>query len=685
MRRFAPALLATLLAGFVYVQSAPAQAADSCNTTVIDNTSGHVLDQSAINAASKKLDNLGADVRVRAFQTAPTGRLESYYSSQVKACPSWQGPDGLPKSNLVVFAFSMDHQSAIYYGSGWHAGLDSNWERIRADYMNTQFRAGNFTKGITGAEAETYRVLDEQLHPSAASNGGSSASSGVGKAFGYGLLGVLGLAVLIGLIVGSVFLRRRHLRLAAENRQAQHEAVEARNKAATTVGKLDMSGVMISYHTVTTDLNDEDMAALQALLTQAQADYEAAINAESDLSDKAETYDAQRKRATEDYRRITARCDEVASLAAQAQGSIKALDDRCAKLLKDIEQAPTQLTNLLGELTKLTGAEAELKEQGYHLDEAKPLQDVSKLLRTASQQITAKHHGQALDELEHASSLCEEIGGRIDALRHVRGDLQSKRAQLSEALTGAKNSVDRGTATLADLQNGYDSSCWADLPAAQQQAAQALSDAAHALTLVDHLSAMEVQRWDEAAQQLQVAGSAVGIATQFEADVDHVRGNLEELAATLPGAVTQAVGKVQGYVQDLSGMRGEHASAKRKLKGIVSQLEQLQQEVAQPKPAYLRIESDLADKLAKAKKLKNTAKEEHDRIIREEEEEERRRRRRLQEQSSYGNNSFATGIAIGSSLNNGGGYSGGGGFDFGGGGGGGWGGGDAGGGGGGSW
>ena len=176
-----PALAGSVPSSQPSATPSAAQAADSCDTMVVDTTPAHVLgSDSSVAKATEQLENKGADVRVRVFPTTPDSSLDAYRNAEVAACPSWS-LDGQIEPKLLVFLVALDHNDAIYYGKDYGSRLQGKVDQIRTD-MGSDFRAGNFAAGIAKAEQETYTALYSS------SSAASSDSVGLsGEIFGLAL------------------------------------------------------------------------------------------------------------------------------------------------------------------------------------------------------------------------------------------------------------------------------------------------------------------------------------------------------------------------------------------------------------------------------------------------------------------------------------------------------------------
>lgn len=257
LRRISLLLISMLLMGWMSF-TLPAQAATDCNTKVLDSTSKSLLDKKEVTSAIDQLQTTGADVYVRAFEKTPNGSLEAYYREAVKACGNWAGPDGVaPKANLIFVAFGMDHTSVIYYGANWHS-LDQKIDAIRANYLNTGLKAGNYTKAITG-------TLD------AVKNGiqsPSSNSQNPSAAFDPGPILVVVLFVLLGVvtIVLLGLIGRRVYRHISTKREQQKRYEEARQSVKTCKEKAEQAYSTLMLRTDIEASNAQAELELRTLL-----------------------------------------------------------------------------------------------------------------------------------------------------------------------------------------------------------------------------------------------------------------------------------------------------------------------------------------------------------------------------------------------------------------------------------
>src|SRR5512142_3009538 len=113
---FASATLACLL-------SAPLTArAQDCDSPVVDQANAFGSDATRVEAAARKLQALGADVRVRTVRDfGGWENLERLADDYQRNCVTWRAQDGGFKTNLLVFMVSYGRKrgAALFYGKTW--------------------------------------------------------------------------------------------------------------------------------------------------------------------------------------------------------------------------------------------------------------------------------------------------------------------------------------------------------------------------------------------------------------------------------------------------------------------------------------------------------------------------------------------------------------------------------------
>jgi S1-C subfamily serine protease len=130
---------------------------------VIDNANILGNMKAEVETTANNLLRRGAEVRIRTILTySPYSNLDLYEAQLEKQSPSWLGPDGNTKNNMIVILISQrERQTGLYYGDYWVNILGNEWLRIQTDIMNPLFSKGNYGGGIIKGLEEIQRLIDK--------------------------------------------------------------------------------------------------------------------------------------------------------------------------------------------------------------------------------------------------------------------------------------------------------------------------------------------------------------------------------------------------------------------------------------------------------------------------------------------------------------------------------------------
>jgi uncharacterized membrane protein YgcG len=556
-------------------------------------------------------EDKGADVRVRAFQAAPAGNLDSWYKQTIAACDSWQSVDSpqYVKNNMIVFAFSMDRKSMIMYGSNWESKLDSQIDEIRADDMNNQLRNGDFTGAIVeSADAVHDALVNKPGEPSKA-----------GQVLVWIMVVVIGTGMLIGIVLLAAWLVRQRRECEEARQAARQTALENRQLAAEKLGALDTDSARRAYDLAVTDMNDTDRSELDNMLNAMDQACTAALAADSGLDPEPESL------TTQQYVSSSDKSTQIITFADAAASTIKSLEDKSNKLYADTLAAPETLRTLKDEYEQLTTMQRDLTEKGYRHDESVVLRTMRGLLDEAEAQIAAKRYGQALDELSSAKEFSTTIAQSLNWVSNIRSELDEQSGRLTQTLEEVRRDVESGTSMVNRMRDDYHESCVHDLPDWEAEARDMLSRTEESLASARQEGTMDVQNWAGATGSLEAAQTSLGVAQQFRVRVAERLSSLETVAAELHDDLSRVKDECDDAIREVSGLRGSQSSNKSELKAIQRQLNDVERELEQSKPPYLSIRSTLSRLAIKIEEVLDDAKRVH-RRKKDEEEQERRRR-----------------------------------------------------------
>jgi uncharacterized membrane protein YgcG len=181
--------------------TSPAHGQGTCDPIV--DTTGE-LDIEAIREFAQPLEDRGATVVVRSFDSTDSGDLDATIEALVDQCFA-DGP-GNKRANLILVAVSVgDRSTNITYGDDW-TEIDASLPAIEADDMNPNFADGDVTAGLAAGLSEIEAVINEVNGPA---QPGVVPTPADAQDSGLGLAGGVGLAAAATAAGGTVLVRRR--------------------------------------------------------------------------------------------------------------------------------------------------------------------------------------------------------------------------------------------------------------------------------------------------------------------------------------------------------------------------------------------------------------------------------------------------------------------------------------------
>lgn len=647
-------ILAGLLLGFVVPAS---QAASACDEIVIDATSESVLgNQSAIREEAQRLSTLGADVRVRAFDVTPGGNFDQYYRDQVRACASWAKADGqTPKGNLVVFLLGLDRQSAIYYGSNWHAALDAVVDHTRGSVMGDRFREGNFAQGIVDAERYVFaamKAVQEEAAGGSSNNGAgvSQESPGAPSApmdlsgFWRALLIVVGV-LLLGTAIVVWFVYRKAHRAALRWARESHDRV-LRDYAAMN-GAMTNGEVQFSVEMLRGCVSANDQLELDAKAAAAKAATATADRAYQELRDHAVFSTITSGMSTADLEAAADAYDALGALIDTAVGVHSELMGFTDSLQKQIDALPGRLEAAERRYGGLVEDLAGLRQQGY-LTDFVVITRMSEILERARPALQRGESAVVQKLLEEFEPLCRQAEELVRQLPQRHADLVGRHRQLLDRLRMVHPLVGRAEQQLAELESRYAKSCSSDIRDTPKRASVCYRDAATGLDVAGERLSMSRQEWEEAERSLADAETALLAIDDACRVVDDRRRELDELAARGSAPADDLIAAINQSIAAVNVLRGDQSKRIKQLRQLVGRAEALRGRLVAQKPDLLAVMRELETIQSSRRSLRDDAQAEHSRVVRA----ERRRRDEEQEEArrraSYGSSGgFGTGLATG--------------------------------------
>ena len=502
-----------LLLVFLIIFSAGYSLAFDCETSINDQA-GIFKDNDLLMQEIRNLQASGPVVKIVTTENfGDAGNLDAYISRIQKECPSWQSPDN-PKwrrYDIVIFAISMDEREAgIYYGENFAKPLNNQVVRIRTDFMNPNFRSGNFDRGFIEAMKETGRLITEYLRPPVTQSKQESPVVVIEKGkseptdlsglwnFLFAALGVVAVGAAIVFVSRGV--KRR--------REERERKLAARQKAATVKSNVNSYITELSdqitvleagVNTVSQKLFPGESEDLQNAFHKLKAEYENATVKNTNLSeDKTLSPDNEELSASQ-YDQIAESFGKIFYDLQEIKKSYSILSQKVDEAERTIKNAPETISNAEQAINSAAADVAKVMEAGYKTE--KPETELEKARQSIAQ---AKAY---LDRREYFKAMTIAIettklakGAALTAAGFAKRctDLENVITQLKERIPQVKQNIIEGRTVFEKLEAVFALESWESVHGNGTEAVNRLNWSNDGLAAAAISVSMENQSWDKA-------------------------------------------------------------------------------------------------------------------------------------------------------------------------------------------
>jgi uncharacterized membrane protein YgcG len=458
------------IANVVYAQSS------ECDDVVVDQAGVFKEKlQQVKDAANKLATQVAADVRVRTFTSVPGANLDAYQKILESKCSSWRAQDGGRKNNLIVVSVSVnDRKTGLYYGSQWTRVLDSNWNRIQADFMNPKFRDGDFGGGTVAGINEVTRVLDLQIHPPTLAPVVQQPPvvivqptqppspppdlSGLWTVLGW-IVGLIALGAVGLLVLGIV---SQYIVEQGKRRAAQQAARLQKQAAASRISAWEQlfNDVQLKVRIAVDQMSDSDTKSLQANLIKAQRIVEIATQNFSDLGESAG--DPSRPNLTvEEYEKTERAYQAVVSDLQKAEQLLRETDSQIESLLRLVTDVPKVVAAASANLSDAQKRVHAIQQQGFKTDDAeKMLAKAQTAAAQAEQALKEKQYGNCQSLVRVAVQSAESAAKLAETLPAQQKELRGLASALANRIETVKAAIIAGKAFFDQISAMYAASSW---------------------------------------------------------------------------------------------------------------------------------------------------------------------------------------------------------------------------------
>lgn len=606
MRRLAQLLAVLCMAGFPLVSPSGALAADECASVFIDETGK--LDRDQLDPKIDKLTELGADVRVRAYQTDDESFVNVKMDALVATCPGWRSSDNARlQGRLIVF---MVTPSEVLFESG------TSWDdKISEDdalaINNTMLEPSDDTAIIAVGLDESINQIE-----------GFKLSAMM-------VLVPLGVLLLVGLVIVLMIGRRKRRTVRAAREQAEQAMdlvadglVRLRENQDSELGPQKYGGqasaLRYDIEVLKAGLNEADARELDAKADAVKQACDDAVLKYQELQERTalapgarptvETYqDIERQ-----YRAFYTEIEETEQRVADGRAFYERLN-------RQVSSAPTRLAELVHKQFQLRTLATELTDQGYRHETDESLNRIDAWLESSRESIGADKNGLAIHDLETAAEQIDEVSNHLKDLETVRSRLNERLIDLGTRQTAAASQLQGTETKLQDLRIRYAPACWLELGPVVGQAAGLLAEVRQRLADGEQDASMESQRWEAASSNFDAAEKLLGIIIDCNLRVEVHAARLAALESKLPDTVSELLAGIKASQTELTTMEIEREQITniRTLAALLVTVERLNQQLADDKPDYIELAKLVEMHQATLASIMRSAQALHDDIIRE--------------------------------------------------------------------
>ena len=597
------AAIAVCFGILIGLPSASAMAVDTGSEIVLDEAQILGNQIGDIEAAAKKLESIGADVRVRTFTDfGNAGTLDAFIEQYQKQYSSWLGANGERKNNLLIFAVSMkESKLGIFYGDQWMNALEYTGEglRISSDLIGPKFTGGNFVDGFLDGMNETYRVLNDYLHPSATTGTDSSSPVVIQKEptdlsglwiFLYCVAGAIFMVIAFFVVraIGRRLVERREERQEAE--ATRQRALRARDAATLILSELSdpnrqavRKAKVEKYSTLSESVESRLQEALNVVikhLDDAQTGMASAVSASAVADDKNLSEDV--------YVQMADRYEEVLSAARTAQKADQLIDGIANEIEADLKQIPGSIAKMRQRLAKLDKAVAVQKKDGIRVDMTEDyVLKISKQLDKANQ---GKGDLATVKLLASLNSDCAVVEADLAKLEQSRKQVSEAIPKLQKRADLVRTQVESAKTVFDRIAAGYAESSWESVRGNVTEAQKRIMSAESLIQAATTQSSVDKQNWKEAVESVEQASLALDEAESYLRSIVALEGNLKQAKLNAPGEVSTAqadIDKARQYIAEYDeDIQDELETG---LKEASANLEAAKQELQKSQPDYLLV------------------------------------------------------------------------------------------------
>lgn len=506
--------------------------------------------QKAIDSIS---DTVGADTRViTVLDIGDYANMDAFLYDIEKSTDSWRTPGGGRKTNLIVFAMSLnDRWACIYAGGSWDKALDNGTnDRIRTDFMNPEFKDGAYANGFIRAIGETERVIDLHLHPAVQPPvvvnvepaAPKEPMNPALKTFLILFIPVTFLLVLLIWALRKLFLWRKEVntrrRMLEAERVAMRESALARRDATTQVtNELDdpmflpaLKAKINKYLAIDPTKKDffaEQLSEFEQRRRNSAVAMQSASSAAVDASDNDLSIEIYRNMTTA-YTVALAHANAAKEVCAHLEGEFVRIDQKLASFDAVMAKRTQAYTDVQEQLKALR-----LQEIKIPAEEVAEFEKMVSDLETEVPEPTVAY----IDAVVSMTKQAENISMVLGELARIAIKLASSLPALAAVVSATDERLDEVKAVCDELTQNYAPENWSDVEPNVSEAERVIIEAKTCLEEAERL--YSEKSYYESKHELGIAVTDFNTARALLDEIPARKTLLEERRERLPNELRE--------------------------------------------------------------------------------------------------------------------------------------------------
>lgn len=568
----------------------PSIYAQNCDALVVDEAGIFGRQVDSVIQSAKKVQNLGAEVRVRTFIRGT--QLDFVQEELERSCQSWRATDGGTRNNLISMLMSVeDGQFGFYVGSQWANALNrSRQNQIETDYIFPRFRDEDFSGAFVAGLGQVARIIDAQANGSLVvpSNSASPVIVQTEPTDFTGLWWVLFSVVFVGVVVGGYLAHDRKRKENERRRATQQKAIMAKREVSATINKVSDSlpGLEARIAALSGSLSKNDLSDLNSELRRVE-DASASVSESFARIGMGKTDAEQNNLTAQEYENIESEYHKLMSSAVQPME----LNNKIDSLVRLAKELPTKIQEVKTLLESVNAQIVEVEKSGFKIDEVRvSYSSAVEDIINAEAVLTSKEISKSKELTESSERKANEALSSAKSLRQRRLNLVSATELLNSRIKVVDAFIDATHLVFKGISNEFAESCWESVKGNGVEAEERLTWATESVKEAVSLANMENQKWDEADQLVKEITQRLDEAESLMRSIVALGENLQVAKHDSQKEIDDAQADIQkawDYVHEYDDDIPE--SYEGDLKNAESHLNTARSELEITKPDYLYV------------------------------------------------------------------------------------------------